>query len=211
MPLFLSEQHDHSTRLSVWKITESVDELVEILKPDQDEAAVYMAFRNETRKRHWLGTRILIRSLFADESVRIGYEDSGKPVMTYPPGYISISHSGCFAGVICDAEHPVGIDIEQFRPRIENVACKFLSKEEAEHITDSASRVQHLVTIWAAKEAMYKLMGKSDVEFDHDIRLGRFVPADRGTFTGIVKKHNKNGEMLFRYFLIDDYVLVWVK
>ena len=178
--------------------------------PDQNEREMLAGFKNETRKRQWLSTRILIRNMFADGLVKVSYESSGKPLMISPGGFISISHSGCFAAVMYDAERPVGVDIERLQTRIENVSCKFLSAEEAENI-DAGNRVQHLVTIWAAKEAVYKLTGKSNIEFDRDIKIGQFVPLNQGAFAGTVRDNGISRDFRFRYSLIEDYVLVWVK
>ena len=84
----------------------------------------------------------------------------GKPVFREQPElHFNLSHSGSLA--LCAlSEEPVGVDIEQIRPRRPGLAEYVLSPEEQlwyrDHGTDDAA----LLLLWTRKEAWCKRSGK---------------------------------------------------
>jgi 4'-phosphopantetheinyl transferase len=210
MPQIREERINDRTLIGIWEISESSRELEELIKPDLHEQELLSTFRNETRRQHWLSYRILIRQMLKEKGGSVQYHDSGKPYIVNPEGHISVTHSGPYSAVIYSEESAVGIDIERIHPRIEKVAHKFLSDNELENIK-SEKRIQHMVTLWAAKEALYKLRGLLEVDFREHMYIGPFVPDQKGTFNGYTIYKQTKTEYLLHYFLIADYILVWVK
>jgi len=210
MPLIREEKVNGKTIWGIWLINESSNRLEAMLEPDKNEMQFLSAFKNETRRQHWLSYRILIRQLLKENTVEIKYHESGKPYIVNPSGHISVTHSGPYSAVIYSEDSAVGIDIERIHERIEKVTQRFLSDAELEQINDE-KRIQHLVTLWAAKEAIFKLRGINDLDFRDNLYIDSFVPKESGEFTcdSLYKKIKK--EYVLHYLLIKDYVLVWVK
>jgi 4'-phosphopantetheinyl transferase len=210
MPQIREERINDHTLLGIWEISESSKELEELIRPDLHEQELFSTFRNETRRQHWLSYRVLIRQMLNEKAGLVRYYDSGKPYLVNPEGHISVTHSGPYSAVIYSEESAVGIDIERVQERIEKVAYKFLSEDELSQ-TDQDKRLQHLVTLWAAKEAIYKLRGLTEIDFAEHMHIEPFIPAQSGTFKGYALHKQIKTEYLLHYFLIGDYVLVWVK
>lgn len=105
---------------------------------------------------------------------------------------ISISHSRRLAAVAIDYTRPIGIDIEEPRAQLFNVASRFLSVDERSLLgfqsvecdtrpgsftifydPDAHSRTDllyQLTRAWTIKEAMVKLCGGHDVDLRADLR-----------------------------------------
>lgn len=105
---------------------------------------------------------------------------------------ISVSHSRRLAAVAVDSARPIGIDIEEPRVQLFNVATRFLSADERKLLgfhavecdtrpdcftifSDSTehSRVDllgRLTRVWTIKEAMVKLCGGHEVDLRADLR-----------------------------------------
>lgn len=67
-----------------------------------------------------------------------------------PAPLISVSHSRLLAAVALSRDISVGIDIEQPRPRLSDIAHKFLAPGE------QGGDLPHLLKLWTAKEAVFK-------------------------------------------------------
>jgi 4'-phosphopantetheinyl transferase len=210
MPQIKEERINSACLWGLWQISESSQELEEKICLNSHETELLSGFRNETRRQHWLSYRILIRTLLGDNDVNVLYFDSGKPYITKPSGHISVTHSGAYSAVIYSNESPVGIDIEKIQQRIERVSHKFLSDEELQTISEK-KRIQHLVTLWAAKESLYKLWGRIDVDFRENLYIEPFQPELQGEFKGFIWDTKNKNEYTLHYSLVEDYVLVWVK
>jgi phosphopantetheinyl transferase len=105
--------------------------------------------------------------------VHIVYTEHGKPLLADSRAEISVTHSGDHVAAISSPSGKVGIDVEQLRDRIYRVSDKFLSGEEMESI-GTENRLEKLYIYWGAKEALYKLHGKPEVEFRRDIYVETF-------------------------------------
>lgn len=83
---------------------------------------------------------------------------------------ISITHSRTHAAVaVAPAGHPAfGIDIEQPRTRLLDVAARFLSLAEN---ADIGTDIHKLLRAWTAKEAVFKALRLPGVDFARDIEL----------------------------------------
>jgi 4'-phosphopantetheinyl transferase len=210
MPQIKEVRIDNDSLWGLWQISENSQELEKTVSLNLHEAELLSGLRNETRRLHWLSYRILIRKLIGNNDVNILYFDSGKPYITKPSGHISVTHSGAFSAVIYSSKSPVGIDIERIQDRIDRVSHKFLSEKELQNLCEK-KRTQHLVTLWAAKEALYKLWGKTEVDFRENLYIEPFHPDMQGEFKGFILDNKFKNEYTLHYSLVEDYVLVWVK
>jgi 4'-phosphopantetheinyl transferase len=209
MPLFRKFQLSATTSLGIWKIEETAKTLRSKLHLSPVENEYYESLHSELRKQHWLSYRNILTVLIKEDAVELFYDVFGKPHPINRKYHISVSHSGIFSAAIVSLEAPVGIDIERLKDRIERVKDKFLSAEEQSSIGDQ-NRLEKLYIYWGAKESLYKLNGKPDVEFGKDIVV---EPFDYLQEKGHCKARMNlpEGTMDFPVYFqrIEDYMLVY--
>jgi phosphopantetheinyl transferase len=206
MAEFLRKIIDDHTLYAIWKITESAEELRSAIVLREDEEAIYSLFVAESRKKQWLAYRLLIRGLFGPHEFPVEYDDSGKPFLAGSGFHISVTHTDDLAAVIISRNAKVGIDIEKVRSRIEKVKDKFLSDEELSMILKERE-LEHLTLAWCAKESLYKLYGKRNLDFRENIRICLPVMAGEKfsgeiRCDGIVSKYELHSEMIHDYILV---------
>lgn len=132
MPLVYHEWIQHDLQIGLWKITESIDELISMLFLNKEEFDTLESFGNDARRKQWLSYRALIRNLVkADYIYRIYYDKNNKPYLVNPQRAISISHCSDYAAVLIseDVNSNYGIDIEPVNSKILKVVEKFMNKE----------------------------------------------------------------------------------
>lgn len=212
MPLTLYHKINESTFLGVWKIEETSKNLRQQLYLDDNDEKYVDSFGNELRKKHWLSYRMILQELLKTNTIKIIYDEYGKPRMPDFKGHFSVSHSGDLAAAIVSYEIPVGIDIERIRERIERVAERFLSLEELEQTGDNA-RLEKLHVYWGAKEALYKLYGKPEVDLQKDIHIEPFDYLCIGEGNCRAKMITPEGLRFYNIFYrkTEDYMMVWAK
>jgi phosphopantetheinyl transferase (holo-ACP synthase) len=209
MPFLIKKDITDFVRLGVWEITEEPAFFLEKLTLSEEENLYYQSIRNETRKKQWLCYRFITGELCGC-SVRIRYDDHGKPGLKGMDLLMSVSHSGEMAAVIISEKNEVGIDIERIRDRIERVKDRFLSAEELNGI-GTKDRLEKLHVIWGAKESLYKIHGKPEVEFCRDIIIESFdyLCSGKGECTG--RMVTPGGQTFYDIFYekISGYLLVY--
>jgi phosphopantetheinyl transferase len=118
------------------------------------------------RKREFIATRILKHDLFPQSEIK--YNSIGAPYLTIGP-HISISHAPGIAGIAFCPAHPVGFDLEPLREKVHRIKDKFLHPTEQQF--PFTNDTEELITIWSAKESLYKLIGEEGVIFAEDLRI----------------------------------------
>lgn len=150
------------------------------------------------------GSLFLLGELLNTTMLEINYTPANKPFLKGRTEHISISHSHDKLAIIIDENHSTGIDIELMRDKVLKIQHKFLNQQELQFAKD---HVERLITIWAAKEALYKVYGLKEVDFiknlfvedfDGDIIFGKI---DIGSFKKRYKLKSEN---------LDGYKLVYV-
>jgi 4'-phosphopantetheinyl transferase len=210
MAIAYRQQVDDDTEFAIWKIEEEADELYSQLQLDGDEKAYYERLKVGKRNLHWLGTRVLLRKMLrTDEYIDCKVDEHGKPYLVNLPYHISLSHSFDYAAVMI-SKHPVGIDIEQVKEKVERIAHKFMRKEEMGFI-NSRDKINQLYVCWCAKEAVYKCYGQKEVSFADNISLEPFEFEGHGW----VKAHLNKGKISHNYDVgylqYQDYMVGYVK
>ena len=138
-------------------------------------------FQNDSRRREHLAWRRVVRSELG-RGVVIDYNEVGAPVVDTPNTHISVAHGGESVAVAI-ANEPVGVDIESLDRNYERVKSRFMSPaEEALSSMEAWPAV-----VWTAKEAIYKLYGKREVDLTKDIRITAF-DAERMTLEAEVRE-----------------------
>lgn len=209
MALVYQKEIGNTATLALWKIEESADALVAQLQLDEQEQAYFQSLGQNKRQLQWLATRVLLRTLLKTEHyIDCKADEHGKPYLVNFPHHISLSHSYEYAAVILSTTHLVGIDIELMKPKIAHLATKFLSDSEHAFI-DAEHATAHLYACWAAKEAIYKLQGKTGVSFKKHIHLQPFTYADAGSMKAVLEQQQPTTyTVAFERF--ESYILAYV-
>ncbi len=210
MPIFFKKQINDNILIGIWKISESAEWLNSKLILDKEDFEIFNSFKTELRKKHWLTYRILLKELIDSKSeLKILYNEFGKPYLKNSNYKISVSHSVEFAAVIVSRKVPVGIDIEKISQRIERIKSKFLSENELKDINENF-RLEKLYIYWCAKEALYKLYGKRDLNFITNIKIAPFNFEQKGHINGELSGDSYSKKYKLFYEQVNDYMLVYV-
>ena len=212
MALYLTKDLDdpsHS-RLGVWQITETEEELRAMTSIPTDELEEISYIKSESLRKQKLAVRALLDCMF-EEKVYLSHHDNGKPYIENCITNISITHTDKYVAVILNDNEDVGIDIESLKRDFTAVEKKALSEDELDDLEDDGSRNEQLAIYWCAKEAIYKMQGQCNVDFTEQIEVERFRPKEDGHLEATFEdKDGNEEEMGLEYMTFDDHVLVWV-
>ena len=206
MPLYQTIQCNATTKILVWKITESYEELFSKVTLKEKTQLRLSGMKSELHQRAFLSVRMLIQEVgFTDHDLH--YDEFGKPHFDCQH-HISITHSHHFAAIIVSLE-TVGIDVELQREKIIRIADKFVETETSYlNTTPIADYVRELTVIWGAKEAIFKIRNEKGISFKDHIQVGAFSLEENQTqaslhFEGLIKNFEVN------YLEIENFTLVY--
>ena len=200
---------DYHSRLGVWQITETEEELLALTSIPSDEMEEISYIKSPSLRKQKLAVRALLDAMF-EEKVYLSHHDNGKPYIENSATNISITHTEKYVAVILNDGDEVGIDCESLDRDFSAVEKKALSEDEIDDL-DEDKRNEQLAIYWCAKEAVYKKMSQYNVDFAEQIEIEEFRPRGEGeldaTFTG---KDGFEEELTLEYMTFDRHVLVWV-
>ena len=92
--------------------------------------------------------------------------------------------------------------------KISNISFKFINEQEL--ITDDPEFSRyHLYIHWCAKEALYKICDKQDINFKENLTIFPFHPKNEGQIKGrVLNIHGIEDFNLF-YSKYNNYTIVW--
>ena len=209
MGLYLRKTLDNKAEVSVWQITETEQELIDLGSVPTDEMEEISLIRSEAQRKQKLAVRALINELF-DEKMYLDHHDNGKPYLENCATNISITHTEKYVAVIIHDEDDLGIDIESLDRDFSAVEQRALSEDEIEDLDDD-SRNEQLAIYWCAKEAIFKRMSQLRVDFAEQIEVEKFRPKGKGELEAtFIHKNGHEEEFDLGYVIFDRHVLVWV-
>ena len=205
--------YDHHTLewggIAIWHITETSDELYALLDTEKYDSQL-LGMKNEVRRAEWLAVRLLVKELFGPEA-EVAYHPTGRPYLKNSTTHISISHTKGFAAVAYHHEAPVGVDIEYLSSRVERIALRFTTRDEASYIDrhdESVRQMYHLIN-WSAKETLYKLFDSpSMAEFKEVFHIAPYALAECGTMNATVCNAEKT-LLAVSYRTFPEFVCTW--
>jgi len=117
-------------------------------------------------QRKVLGEMLLRAIIFRDYSINsneiiIGYTEKEKPFFSSHPNiHFNISHSGHWV-IIAFSDDEVGVDVENVRKINLNIARRFFSDQECQHLFSLAVEKQfdYFFDLWTLKESFLKALG----------------------------------------------------
>jgi len=208
MGLYLKKELENEAVIGVWQITETEEELKELSSTPSDEMEEISFIRSESLRKQRLAVRALLNTMF-DDKVYLSHHDNGKPYIENNPINISITHTAKYVAVILHEEENVGIDIESLDRDFSVVEKKALSEDEIEDLEDE-KRNEQLAIYWCAKEAIFKLLSRYNVDFAEQIEVERFRPRGEGELEATFSYKDEEEEFDLEYITFDRHVLVWV-
>lgn len=202
---------DYHSKVGVWQITETEEELRALSSVPSDELEELSYIKNESLRKQKLAVRALLDAMLG-EKVYLNHHDNGKPYIENSATNISITHTTKYVAVILnDNGEEVGIDCESLDRDFSAVEKKALSEDEIEDLEDE-KRNEQLAIYWCAKEAIFKKMSQYNVDFAEQIEVENFRLRGEGeleaTFTG---NDGYEEDLTLEYMTFDRHVLVWVR
>jgi 4'-phosphopantetheinyl transferase len=207
MPVVVNEAVEDGCLLGLWDIKEDFATLVDKVLLDEEEKNTLLSFKNCLRQVEWLSVRALLNEMVKCNA-KIIYNGEHKPFLFDGSYNISISHSRNLSSILLSNKMRVGIDLEFMSHRIKGIEHKFIN--EKEYITTDKSLEQlHLYIHWCAKEAMYKICDKRDINFKENLTIKPFEIAQKGYITGIHHNILLYEEYNLKYLVRENYVIVY--
>jgi phosphopantetheine--protein transferase-like protein len=209
MGLYLKKKLDNDATIGVWQITETEEELTRLSATPTDEMEEISFIKSESLRKQRLAVRALLNALF-EEKVYLSHHDNGKPYLENNPVNISITHTEKYVAVILHEDDDCGIDIESLDRDFSAVEKKALSEDEIEDLEEE-KRNEQLAIYWCAKEAIFKLLSRYNVDFAEQIEIERFRPRGEGELEAtFIDKNEDEQEFNLEYMTFDRHVMVWV-
>lgn len=209
MPSILRENIENG-EIGLWKITEEVEDLLVLAKLSDPDKLTYSGITALHRKKEWLATRALLNELITEPHL-IKYHIDGRPYLENDPTNISISHSTGYIAILLHSTSIPGIDIELITRKVGKVASRFLSPDELAICNDNAEQSNRRMLVhWCAKEAIFKMVPLSNIEFSTDIRVYiNESDEDSGMFKGTFNEKSGPIPITLYYKTISEVLIVW--
>ena len=209
MPIVWSKNLAEKGKIAIWEISESEEELYNMLQLDEKEQQHFQTL-SLARQKQWLGSRVLLRTLLQTEQpIELNIDEHRKPFLNNFPFEISISHANHMAAVIIYEGKKVGIDIEKISERILKIKNKFLSTEELKFIS-STNELEQLHVCWGVKESLFKLYGKGSLPFIEGIKIIAFEYSKTGQVAASIAIPAYHANFNVQYLKYEDFMLTWV-
>jgi len=193
--------------LGIWEITETRDELFNMLSQEnQQEAHRYLSgIRSKKRELEWLSIRVVLQILTNDIKT-VKHTSQGQPYLSDNSFQISISHSKDYAVVLLHKHKKVGVDIENHSDRILKIEKRFMSVDE---YIDPSNHVLHLILHWCAKETLYKLMNSTKIIFKEHLHIHSFQIEEKGIINANESFTADKVTFDIHYEINNDFVITW--
>ena len=172
MPLYKTINFSPTTRILVWEITETFEDLFDQVELNDINMIRVNAMKSQLHQRGFLSVRKLLQEAGYND-FDLYYDESGKPHLN-DDKFISITHSFHFSAIII-SDQKAGIDIEMQRDKIIRIADKFVDYEfhflKPEKIQEY---IQKLTVIWGVKESIFKIRNEKGISFKDHIKVTTF-------------------------------------
>ncbi|MBL6962492.1 MAG: 4'-phosphopantetheinyl transferase superfamily protein [Bacteroidetes bacterium] len=210
MGLVLLRQDRDKTKIGVWKMVETIDQLKKDLVLNAPEIRFFSSLNKGKRNMHWLAGRVLLRHLLGtDHFIKVEGDVHGKPQLVNFDLELSISHSADYAAVII-GKKKVGIDIEEIKPVIKKICTKFMTIDEINSVPAGKSEIEQFYVYWCTKESIFKLNGKKYLLFKDHIFIDPFEYQKEGFIKAHIRQNGYERSFDVSYEEYDGYMLTYV-
>ncbi len=209
MPIIKIEEINPNRSVAIWKITESLEELLSVRTLSDYDRTLFDKFRHEDKRREWLTGRLILKALAEHMNIPfkgIVKNEDGKPFLIDSEAEISLSHSFPYVAAIIDHKEDVGIDLEQPKEKLRKIAKRFLNEPELEF---TANELTKLCICWCAKETLYKIYSKRKLAFRENMRIDPFDLDQENLFVGSILVNGRIKSYNLRYIIASDHIVTF--
>ncbi|WP_348797523.1 4'-phosphopantetheinyl transferase family protein [Flavobacterium adhaerens] len=206
MPLYKTIDLEFNTRILIWKVAESLEELESKVELKPKTQLRFNGMKSELHKRAFLCVRMLFKEIGVSD-FDLHYDKFGKPYLS-DQRHISITHSHNFAAIIV-SDKTVGIDMELQREKIIRIADKFVDSEFTYLQPELQDEyVKKLTVIWGAKEAIFKIRNEKGISFKDHIQVDNFL-LDQNQTKACLLFDNLQMKFEVYYLEVESFTLVY--
>ncbi len=209
MPLFHLETLENGGYISIWKITESEEELAATYLWLENEREDFETISLSSRRLEWLSLRMALRTIFEKASLKptsVYKTTFSKPKLLKRSYHISFSHSHGYAAVILHKKRAVGIDVETHGERAFRIKQKFLNQNELSTFGNTA---ENALIGWCLKETLYKIWGRKKLDFRMHIYIKMVNDGNGQYFAGKVWKNHQVSTHTLEIRRYDDCIIAF--
>ena len=225
MPFYKQIEINASTKIFLWKITETFDELFKSVALRDTSLFRLEKMKSESHQKGFLAVRMLLQYLGYND-FNLEYDNSGKPHLSTDDGilmmddkcatnntqhkspishHISISHSGEFSAIAISNEK-IGIDLEKTKEKVLRIAPRFMDVTHLENLSIE-DQIKKATIIWGVKESIFKIKNEVGISFPDHIFENKFSIADKYC-TAQLQFNNRTQDFSIVFDFIEDYALV---
>ena len=206
MPLYRTIDVNNTTKVYIWKIEESYEDISKGIELTSICQKRVDGMKSDLHRRGFMSVRhLLAEAGYVDAD--LFYDEMGKPHLN-DGNYISITHSFHFSAIIVSENIHVGIDIEKQRDKIVRIANKFTPLREYKTITNHDALVSKLTVVWGAKESLFKIYPAEGLSFLNNIYIEDFSFDDSHT-TGKVKYNGETTNYSITFLEFEGFTCVY--
>ncbi|WP_299049907.1 4'-phosphopantetheinyl transferase superfamily protein [uncultured Polaribacter sp.] len=206
MALYKTLTVNPTTKVLIWKIEETVDQLKHGITLSKNSELRLQSMKSEIHQKGFLSIRHLLNIIGLTDA-DLQYDEFGKPHLNQGR-FISITHSFNFTAIIFSNKTEVGIDIEKQREKILKIAHKFTPIEEYKTIANVDAMISKLTIVWGAKESLYKIYGKKKLLFLHHIYIDDFK-FDDGKTSGEIRFNGDKNSYTVEFLEFEGFTCVF--
>ena len=185
MPICKTIIVNDSTTVKVWRITESISDLLTDLQLSEYSKTKLERLKHESAKKCFLSARRLLLDFGINDS-NLFYNEDGKPFLKNGR-YVSITHSKDIVAVVV-SDLDVGVDVQDYSEKLLKVKSKFIGVERLYLKEDFSLDIKRLTMIWTVKEALFKANGKKGLNFRDDFMVLPFTEDSEKSIGWILNK-----------------------
>ena len=175
MPLHKIITHDSSTKIYIWKIEESFEDLFDEVVLNDVNLIRLNTMKSEMHQRGFLSVRKLLQEAgYSDFDLH--YDQDGKPHLKVNQ-FISISHSFEFS-TIAISDKPIGIDIELAKEKVLKIASRFMNISHLQGLSKE-EQIRKATVVWGIKESVFKIKNEKGISFPDHIFENPFLLSDK--------------------------------
>ncbi|MFN5168140.1 MAG: 4'-phosphopantetheinyl transferase family protein [Cyclobacteriaceae bacterium] len=205
MPVFDYSRQNQDQAWALWSVTETEEELAYGAMETAPDELIAVEKRLE-----WLAGRALLRELtgrLGIEYTGLRKDEFGKPFLKGSDRWISLSHSFPYVAAQV-APFPVGVDVEQAKPKVIRIAPRILSPSE---LADAGQDVLKHTVYWCAKEALFKIHGRKGMFFAQNLHVAPFTLNDKGVLHGEIRLAQSPQSVTLAYRIHPEFVFVFTE
>ena len=220
MPLFKTIALNGSTKVFVWKINETFDELFRSVTLKDISLARLENMKSESHQRGFLSVRrLLMEAGYTDFD--LNYDELGKPHLksqmfdagcqmntqhpTSSTQHISISHSHDLS-VIVLSDKNIGADLEILKDKTLKLAPRYMDVSHLENLSEANQLIKATV-VWGIKESVFKIKNEIGISFKDHIFESEFNLKDKKC-TVALRFNNRVEYFDVLFDFIENYVFV---